>query len=307
LGQAAGWVIYKRRAKQAPDDEGQVAMGKNINSSSSTILPKYIEDETKDIIADSRKLGEKPYPNFKGPKVAGFTPDQMAAFDMTRGVAGAWKPYTDFASKTWTDPGVAASYMNPYEDAAVEATLGDIYRSGDITRRGIGASMLASNAWGDDRHAILEAEFDRNLADVAAKTAAQMRNAGYAQAQQAFGADRAAQLSLAQLVPGLAYADAGARWNIGAQQQAQTQKNYDQALADFAAQVGWPYEMLNWRASLLQGTPYPVTTESKVPKQGGGDLASILGLAATGVGLAGDVLGGGSGGLLGGIRSLWGG
>lgn len=268
---------------------------------STTILPQEVSDATKEILGASKTLSETKYPVFSGPRIAGLNADQTKAFDMTREAAGKWTPLTDFASKTWGDPGTVDAYMSPYLKSVLGDTMSELQRSGDIQRKQIGRTAMASNAFGDDRHAILESEFNRSLADVAGRTANSILAQGYESAAQKFGADRDAQMKLAQLIPSLAFQDAGALWGIGSQEQAQQQRNLDLAYEDFLRQVLWPQEQLNWRTGILSQVPYNITQATTLPKGmtgGGNDLASLLGGGAALFGGLGSLLfGSGGGGL----------
>lgn len=263
---------------------------------SKTKLPDYLESASKELVEKAKPYADRPFPTYDAPRIAGLTSDQTGAFDLTRQAVGKWEPLTDFASKTWNDTGVVDQYMNPYISTVLADTMAELNRQGAIGRKQIGRSALASNAFGDDRHAILEAEFDRNLADVAGRTANQILAQAYESGRQAFGADRDAQMKLAALIPQLAYQDAGALWGIGSQQQAQNQRNLDLAYDDFIRQVLWPQEQLNWLSGILAGTPYSSTTVQKGPDRGGDNsLAALLGSGAALLGGLGNFLFGGDG------------
>lgn len=101
--------------------------------------PKWMSDYTQGLIARANAAAAEPYIPYGGPRIAGFTPEQQAAFGLTEQNIGAWQPYMeagaegvaggleaaggmrgraqpyiDQATGKWTDPGVVESYMNPY-------------------------------------------------------------------------------------------------------------------------------------------------------------------------------------------------
>ena len=88
------------------------------------------------------------------------------------------------------DPNSVSSYMNPYEDQAVQQALGDIRREGEIAGNQQNAGAVAAGAFGGSRQGLQAAELRRNVLDQQARTAVGMRQAGYqnamAQAQGAF-------------------------------------------------------------------------------------------------------------------------
>ena len=76
------------------------------------------------------------------------------------------------------------AYTNPYESQVVGQTLGDLERSRQIQANEAARQAQAAGAFGGSRSAILEAETNRAFADQAARSAAQLRQAGFTNAQQ---------------------------------------------------------------------------------------------------------------------------
>ena len=75
-------------------------------------------------------------------------------------------------------------YINQYDDAVVDNTLSDLDRARVIQKQNIGANATAAGAFGGSRHALREAENNKNFYDQAAKTAASLRQTGFTNAQQ---------------------------------------------------------------------------------------------------------------------------
>jgi hypothetical protein len=132
-------------------------------------------------------------------------------------------------------PESAYSFMNPFETAAIQQTMGDIDRQGQLARQNIAARAVGQGAFGGSRQAVAEQELQRNVLEQQARTAAQMRAAGFESAAQ-----RAAQTgqSAAQLGLGL-----GQLGQAGAQAQGQLGLQFGQLgqqdvslLANLAAQ-----------------------------------------------------------------------
>jgi len=99
------------------------------------------------------------------------------------------------------DPSQAQAYYNPYEDVVVQQALRDIQRQGDIQQQSLGAQAAATGAFGGSRQAVAEQELNRNILEQQARTAGQLRQQGYtqaqAQAQQAFEQQQQRQLAQA--------------------------------------------------------------------------------------------------------------
>tara|TARA_R110000803_G_scaffold188666_1_gene251119 strand:+ start:164 stop:1978 length:1815 start_codon:yes stop_codon:yes gene_type:complete len=74
-------------------------------------------------------------------------------------------------------------YTNPYESQVVQSTLGDLDRARQLSMGQAGAQASAAGAFGGSRQALMEAETNRSFADQAARSAGQLRQAGFNQAQ----------------------------------------------------------------------------------------------------------------------------
>jgi hypothetical protein len=102
-------------------------------------IPKWMSDYTQGLIARANAAAAEPYIPYGGPRIAGFTPEQQAAFGLTEANVGAYQPYLEAGAQgymggldraanigrasapfvargaqDWTDPGVVEDYMSPY-------------------------------------------------------------------------------------------------------------------------------------------------------------------------------------------------
>jgi hypothetical protein len=121
--------LFEGKPPQSVTTEGQTVEG----------IPKWMSDYTQGLIARANAAAAEPYIPYGGPRIAGFTPEQQAAFGMVEAQTGAYQPYLEGAaagyggglsraanigraaspfvergSQAWTDEGVAESYMSPY-------------------------------------------------------------------------------------------------------------------------------------------------------------------------------------------------
>ena len=92
---------------------------------------------------------------------------------------------------SWTDPGVAASYMSPYIEQAINPALDQMQRQSDIRQRDMSGQAQQAGAFGGYRHGLQLSEEQRNTERAKGDLSSQMMNQGYAQAGQMFGADAA--------------------------------------------------------------------------------------------------------------------
>jgi len=144
-------------------------------------------------------------------------PGQVAAAQQGLMQAGLFGQGAAALGMAGLAPSRAQAFFNPYEDAAVQQAMQDIRREGDIAQQGQRAQAVGAGAFGGSRSAIAEAELGRNVLQQQARTAAQMRQAGFESAAQR--AQQAAQLygQLGQAGAGTALSAAEAAGRFGLQ------------------------------------------------------------------------------------------
>ena len=173
----------------------------------------------------------KPSPVYGGPRVAGFLPDQTAAQADTRaltepaqiaqagtaltgGLGGAtsamggigeargFTPGTitdeTITTEKFTDPGIAANYMNPYQQQVVDVETAEARRQADIAKASRGLGSIGRGTFGGGRQALMEGEADRALATQLGAIQARGSQQAYQQGQQAFTQDQARDLQMQQ-------------------------------------------------------------------------------------------------------------
>ena len=132
------------------------------------------------------------------------------------------------------DPSGIGSFMNQYEDSAVQQALADISEAGERRRSQIGADAAAAGAFGSRRQ-LREGMLDEEILDQQTRAATQMRQAGFEsaaqRAQQAFeqqqGRRQAAAMGTGQLGQAgagtsISAAGQGGQLGLSAEQLAQT-------------------------------------------------------------------------------------
>ena len=119
-------------------------------------------------------------------------------------------------------PEAIQSFMSPYEDAAVQAALGDIARQGQVQREQLRGQAAQAGAFGGSRQAVAESELGRNVLERQGQVAAEMRRLGYQdaaqRAAQAFEQARGRQIQTAGQMGQLGVA--GGQLGVSAAQQA---------------------------------------------------------------------------------------
>jgi hypothetical protein len=91
-----------------------------------------------------------------------------------------------------------SSYMNPYTENVVNASLQDLERNRLMQQNDVGTQASKAGAFGGSRHGVAESLTNESFARQAASTAANLRQAGYTQAQQAAQSDLARMLQAGQ-------------------------------------------------------------------------------------------------------------
>lgn len=230
--------------------EGQpIPAGSGVRDlTTTTALPEWYTNYAMQLLSDQTAVGATPYSSFPGARVAGFTPDQQAAFDAARtganagqgalttaidrtngaaGISGlsAAQPYFNTASKSSVSN--IQDYMNPYTNDVVDR-LGDVaartFREKLLPQ--VNDSFVFAGQPGSSRNAEI---LGRTIRDVSESTTAAQKGAlqeGYGQALTASGVDLNRNADIGRSVGALSQQDATTGLagglqlaNLGKQQQ----------------------------------------------------------------------------------------
>jgi len=286
--------------------------------------PPEVEAATRDLLSRAQTFAAQPFRAYTQPRIAGFTPDELAGFEAARGIAetsGALAPLTS----ELVQEGVAAArglatrlpdtdlsgYMSPYTQAVLDPALRDIQERATQERLRLGQQSARTGSFGGSRQAISEAELEgrtqRSLGDVSARERANAYNEALRQFR--LDQERIPQLytgALSNVGTGLTQTAArlGTEVNpllqIGGAQRALTQAELDFARQQFEEERDFPLRGIEVLRSVA-GLP-----------------AASLGIGSTGtttrtspgpnplLALGGSILGAGGGGPIGGALSSFG-
>ena len=236
--------------------------------------------------------GYEPYITGQG-AYAGLPTDMMGAQDY--GAAAAALTGTGAG----TGAGSIASYMSPYQQSVIDATLSEYDIQAQKGQHGIMDAASRIGALGAGRTGVQLGEYqaasDRNRAAIQAGLLQQ----GYTQGQGARQQDYQNQMGLGQyqsglgsLTPQLVAGQIGTMGQVGATQQAQTQAGYD-AMREANRMAAYePYERLGYYGTGVTGIMggYPGQYQwSSQPNPT--PLQTALGVGATMGGIWGNVVG----------------
>ena len=258
-------------------------------------IPAYIQQQQQEVFEAGRGLAGQPFVPYTGPRVAGFTPDQLRQFEATRQLteeALGYQPLAGIAelaeAPTPSLLGVdIEAYQSPFQRQVTDIALGDIRREAELARQAAQERAIGAGAFGGSRSAILEAEATRPYAEQAARTAAALGQAGFEQAQRAAEADIARQMRGREFQAGLLggiqqqqLGRLGALGQIGEQQRLLQQQALEVPYQEFQRALAYGPQQFG----LLQaGQPGSVPISQTVSRGTGlGDvLGGLTGLAST--------------------------
>jgi len=199
-------------------------------------------------------------------------------------------------------------FMDPFTEDVIATTQADIARQGAMQQNQLAAGAVGAGAFGGSRQGIAQGEIARNVMDQQARTGAQLRSQGFAQAQNlaqqaAQQQLRQAQLTgqLGQTVAGLGtqtaalgqlgqqmgVQDVNTLLGIGGLQQGQAQKEFDVARANQLAQQALPFQRIGFLSDIFRGVPALQQTVSRTTTPPPSRGSQLLGLGIAGLGAVG--------------------
>lgn len=292
------------------------------------VLEPYAQDLLASV-AGLTDINENPYMQYMGDRFAQFSPLQQQAFTGIQGMqtapqldvasqltqqaaqsAGGYGSYNplDYQAISFTSPGMADQYMNPYMGAIQQ----QLQRQADTQRQTLSAQAAKSGAFGGARSDLMNSQLNAELMRQQQQAQAQ----AFGQAQQQFNTEQGARQQAAGMgeasrqfgvglgLQGLTTALQGAnqlgalgqtqfgqqmginqlQQQYGTQQQQQMQNILSQQYQDFLNAQNYPYKQLGFMSDVLRGVPLTQTgtTVYQAPPSTAQTLTS-LGLGAAGM------------------------
>jgi len=251
------------------------------------------------------------------PQVAAQDAYQTAAYtqaaDPTTGL-GAYQPFLQKAGTAadaaggltgtgaGTGTGSIQSYMSPYQQQVIDASLADYDAQAAKSRLNLGANAVGAGAFGSGRQGIAEAEFDALSNRGRGTLQAGLRQSGFNQAQQFRQQDLANQMGLSNLQSGLggtaqgfAQSQIAGLGTLGSAQQGQNQAILDAQRGFANMAIDDPRRRLDMLGQGISGlTPGAGTVQvSDVPEAASASpLQTALGAGLMGADIYGRIFGG---------------
>lgn len=225
----------------------------------------------------AENLAQQPYQPYTGQMLAGFTPDQQAAFQGVQNMQGYMQPYinagtnAEQASLAYANPAnynaqSLSQYYNPYQQSVIDTTQNLMNQQNAIQQSQLlgNANLQGGGAGFNDRTGIAQAALAGQQALANNAQLAQLEQQGYQNAQteynqqqqQAIGANQAAAYGLGQL------GTMGQQGNLqelqallgtGGQQQQLAQQQLSGAYQQWLNAQAWPYQQTAFLADIAAG------------------------------------------------------
>ena len=228
-------------------------------------LPGFQEEFLKDIFAQAKALRETPQP-FAKEQMAGLSPQQMQAIQAAQQGIGAYQPFLDRAQE-YAAPGGVTQFMNPFENQVVQQTMQDIATQGQKAQQQLAGSGVSSGAFGGSRFGVAQADLAGKTLEQQARSAGQIRQQGFQQAQQAAQQAARLQAGLGQAAQQMGSQDVRSLLGIGGLTQQmgytdpttgqvfQGQADLDMQRRNLLAQQALPFQQIGFLSDIFRGVP----------------------------------------------------
>lgn len=273
-----------------------------------TTVPDWVDQAAQQNLATAKQYASLPYVAYGGTLLAGFSPEQLAAFDAVRKMQGnAPAQIAQATADAINLPDTIGSLYSPMTAGVESNSFANIMRMLATTRQAIRINAAQQGTLGGTREAIDLGMAGSDAQRALGSSIGNIAGGAWMDAtRQALGSI-AARGDLATAGQSATIADTQALAAIGGEQQTQQQTTYAQALQQWQQQQNYPYQQMAILQSVLAGTPYGATTTSSQPYNTN-RTSSALGAAASlipaigaipgalsSLGAAGSALGMGSG------------
>jgi hypothetical protein len=290
-------------------------------------LAPFQEEFLADIFQSAKDLtGTGTQMPFSAQQLEGLTEDQLRAIRVAGQGVGSFQPFLQQGAEAvgqgigqlgtaqqrvaaaGIDPTSYQQFMDPFTEDVIARTQQDIADKGAQQQLQAQASAAGQGAFGGSRQAVLQGQIAADVMDQQARTGAQLRSAGFQQAQNLAQQAAQQQLKQAQLtgqlgqtVAGLGVQTAGlgqlgqqmgvqdvnTLLGIGGLQQQQGQRELDITRANQLAQQALPFQRIGFMSDIFRGVPALQQTYSTTTTPPPSRTSQLLGLGIAGLGAAG--------------------
>ena len=243
---------------------GAIKGGGDTTTQSSTVDPAT-QARYDDLYNRAKGVAGQPFTPYTGARVAGFNPDQLAGFDATRNMFGRSLSFdpTGQLNNLAQGPLNIQQFQNPYNEQVINNTLGDLNDARQMQIQSDQDAAIGRGAFGGSRSALLESETNKKFADVAGRTAGNLRQSGYNNAANLALNDRNFRAGLFGNQLADQYRGLGLMSGIGRQQQGLGQAGLDANYGEFMRGINYgPQQLGLLSGAVFGGTPGETRTSS---------------------------------------------
>ena len=196
--------------------------------------------------------------NYPGLDVSQFAPEIADQTALQTGLASQAQGLESLVGTgEGTGAGSIASYMSPYQQQVIDASLSEFDRNAQIQNLNLRDQAISRGAYGGGREGVMAAEALRGQGMNRAQLQAQLLNQGFQQAQTARGADLTAQQGLGAYQQQIGQANQGYQQAIlDANQVAAREEQYSPF-----TQIG----LIGQQLSQMTPGTYPITQTTSTP------------------------------------------
>jgi len=271
---------------------------------STTEIPKYIAEPTAQIIGSAMDVAREGFIPYTGPRLAGFTQDEQAAFQQARdmqGIAGLQQDQAYTAATASGAPALSSvsPYMTDYMTNVADVAAGKLREQSLREQQDIAAKAVGAGGLDNTRFAVLEAERQKNLQSGLGDLYTKAQASAYETALKAAQTDRGQQLKSADAMSKIGsrgqlgrQSDLSTLQGIGGLQRGQQQQAIDIGYTDFLQERDFPKEQLGFVSDIIRGAPFGQQTTSvgQTPGQRPAPfLSQLLGVGMQGANIYGSI------------------
>jgi hypothetical protein len=235
-------------------------------TTSTSAPPPEVMAQYENVIAQANQVAQTPYTPYGGQLVQGFNPTQQTAFQTVDNAQGIAQPYFN-AAANYATLGAApitaaqiANYYNPYQQAVVGATLGNIQLLNAQQQAQLEGSTEGSGGLFNDRLGVAQAQLAGQQAAQEAPTIANIEQQGYTQALGAAQAQQGVYGQAAYTLGNLGTSNlqailsgAQAQLGTGGLQQELGQTELSTLYNQWQQAQAYPFQDVSWLSSISTG------------------------------------------------------
>ena len=256
---------------------GALKGGGDKSTSTSTIDPAT-QARYDDLYNRAKGVAGQPFTPYTGARVAGFNPDQLAGFDATRNMFGRSLSFdpTGQLNNLAQGPLNIQQFQNPYTDQVINNTLSDLNDARQMQIQSDQDAAIGRGAFGGSRSALLESETNKKFADVAGRTAGDLRQRNFNNAANLAMGDRNFRAGIFGNQLADQYRGLGLLSDIGRQQQALGQAGLDANYGEFMRALNYGPQQIGLLSNAVFGMPQNITDTSSTKQGTFGRLGDAL-------------------------------